>query len=212
VKLSIAILPTFVIGAVACGHAQAHSPHGTDHHDHAVSEAGADHPNKLVRAGEGETVANPFHPIHLLLSNTENAGAVTVYEFDLPPMSPGSPPHTHSLEDEYFFVVSGTLDVMFDGEVRRLEPGDFAALTRGHTHMFWNGSDAPSKVLMATTGASFEAFMASAAPRLAGAQPGSAEEAGAVLGQLAAEHGITIRMDKMPEAAAPLYMPPSPAE
>lgn len=201
-KHVIPIWPVLAASLAACSHAHAHS------HGHDTAEPAAPHPNKLVRAGQGAAVENPFHPVHLLLSSAESAGSVTVYEFDLPPNSPGSPPHTHTLEDEYFYVVSGTLDILADGEVQRLQPGDFAALNRGHTHMFWNGSDLPSRLIMMTTGASFEQFMTSASPRLAAAQPETAEDAGAVLAALAAEHGIEISMDKMPIEAAPLYGPP----
>tara|TARA_R110001599_G_scaffold202275_2_gene399080 strand:- start:74 stop:718 length:645 start_codon:yes stop_codon:yes gene_type:complete len=203
--IRLVIMPALVLGLAAC----AHGPHPHDHHhDLEGATAVQDHPDKLVRAATGEMVDNPFHPVRLLLSNTESAGEVTVYEFLLPPESPGSPPHTHTLEDEYFFVVSGTLDVLSNGEVLRLKPGDFATLNRGHTHMFWNGSDAPTELIMATTGGSFEAFMETAAPRLAEAKPETAEDAGAVIGQLAAEHGIAIAMEKMPSEAAPFYAPP----
>lgn len=200
------IWPVAALGLAAC----AHHPHGHDHADMAAAPHA--HPDKLVRAATGELVDNPFHPVRLLLSNEESAGEVTIYEFLLPPKSPGSPPHTHSLEDEYFYVISGTLDVLSNGEVLRLNPGDFAALTRGHTHMFWNGSETPTELIMTTTGSSFEEFMAGAGPRIAEAKPANAEEAGAVIGQLAAEHGIMISMEKMPAEAAPFYAPPPPPE
>ena len=209
-KLTTEILPALAFGLAACAHG-AHPHEHADDHAMTISDH-ADHPDKLVRAAKGEMVDNPFHPVRLLLSNAESAGEVTIYEFLLPPKSPGSPPHTHSLEDEYFYVLSGTLDVLSNGETLRLKPGDFAALNRGHAHMFWNGSDTPTELLMTTTGSSFEAFIASAAPRIAEARPANAEEAGAVIGQLAAEHGIIISMDQMPEAAAPFYAPPPPPE
>ncbi len=162
-------------------------------------------PNKFVPAGTAPDVANPFHPIRLILASDETAGELSLFEFEVPAQSAGSPPHTHTLEDEYFFILSGTLDVLVDGEVSQLGEGDFAALTRGHTHMFWNGSDQPVRLLMATTGASFETFMSSVAPRLAEAKPDGPQAAGAVVGALAAEHGITITMEDMPEEAAPYY-------
>ena len=49
--------------------------------------------------------------------------------------------------------------------------------------------------------------MASVAPVLATASPADAAEAGAVIGALAAEHGITISMEMMPAEAAALYAP-----
>ncbi|MBY9068318.1 cupin domain-containing protein [Hyphomonas sp. WL0036] len=206
-QIKSTILPALALSLAAC----AHHAHGhMHHHDHAGASA-VDHSDKLVRAATGHAVDNPFHPVRLLLSSEESAGDVTVYEFLLPPRSPGSPPHTHSLEDEYFFVVSGTLDVLSNGQVLRLNPGDFAALNRGHAHMFWNGSDAPTELIMITTGGSFETFMNGAGPRIAEAKPESAEDFGAVISQLAAEHGITISMEKMPVEAAEFYMPPSAA-
>ena len=170
--------------------------------DHDHRGASADHvhahPDKLVVAGAGEAIENPFHPVRLLLSSEESSGDVTVYEFELPPRSPGSPPHTHTREDEYFYVVSGALSVMSGDEILSLYPGDFAALNRGNTHMFWNGSDETTRLIMTTTGGSFEGFMNDAGPRIAEAKPDSAEAAGAVIGQLAAEYGITIAPEKMP--------------
>ena len=200
------------LALTGCAHAHQHEGDGSavasgeSHAGH--SDHSADHPDKLVRAETGAAVENPFHPIRLLLSSGESAGEVTIYEFILPPKSPGSPPHTHTLEDEYFYVLKGTLDVLSDGEVLRLNPGDFAALNRGHAHMFWNGSNGQTELIMMTTGSSFEAFMEGASPAIAEAKPGSPEEFGAVIGKLAAEHGIAISMEKMPAEAAPFYAPP----
>ncbi|MEQ8556887.1 MAG: cupin domain-containing protein [Henriciella sp.] len=194
------ILVSGAMMGLAAG-AHAHEDGGADH--------APDHPDKIVPADTGASVENPFHPVRLLLANDESAGSVTIYEFLLPPQSPGSPPHTHTQEDEYFYVLEGSLDILSGGEVKRLQPGDFAALNRGHAHMFWNGSDTDTKLLMMTTGSSFEAFMEGVSPRLAEQKPGSPGEAGAVIGQLAAEHGIEISMETMPEEAAPYYAPPA---
>lgn len=190
----------------------AHSEHANDsgHEEHAAHHQ-HHHTDKLVLAETGAAVENPFHPVRLLLSSEESMGEVSIYEFILPPKSPGSPPHMHSREDEYFYVLEGTLDILSDGSVKRISEGDFAALKRGNAHMFWNGSDTETQLLMMTTGASFEQFLESVSPRLAEAKPASPEAAGAVIGQLAAEHGIEISMEMMPAAAAPYYAPP-PAE
>ncbi|MEE2922228.1 MAG: cupin domain-containing protein [Pseudomonadota bacterium] len=198
---AILALPACMTGSHDHGHGHPHM-HGPDG---AMLHA---HQDKIVVDGAGDEVDNPFHPIRLLLSSEETAGDVTVYEFVLPPRSPGSPPHTHTREDEYFYVVSGVLTIMSGEQIQSLYPGDFAALNRGNTHMFWNASDETTKLIMTTTGGSFEGFMNSVAPRLAEAKPDSAEAAGAVIGQLASEYGITIAMEKMPPEAAPFYGPP----
>lgn len=163
--------------------------------------------NKIVNSGQGQEIQNPFHPVSLLLSNEESEGNVTIFKFDLPPNSAGSPPHTHSLEDEYFFVTSGTLSIMSDNKVLKLKEGDFASLNRGIPHMFWNGDDEPVSLIMTTTGEAFEAFMSAVGPDLASARPANSAEAGAVIGALAAEYGIEISMEKMPAEAAQYYKP-----
>lgn len=163
--------------------------------------------NKVIASDGGEIVENPFHPVTLLLSKNESAGQVSFYEFRVPPKSPGSPPHTHTHDDEYFFITSGTLSVMSGDDILELPAGGFAALNRGNPHMFWNGGDEEVTLIMATTGGAFEDFMAKVAPTMAEAKPASPEEAGAVMGQLAAEHDIFISMEAMPPEAAPYYQP-----
>jgi len=164
-----------------------------------------DYPDLITSVDEAGEISNPFHPIKLLLSKDQSAGAVTFYEFILPPESAGSPPHTHALEDEYFFVTSGTLDVMSGNKIMKLKAGGFASLNRGHTHMFWNSGLESVTLIMATTGGTFEEFIAGVAPTMAEEKPANAQEAGAIVGRLAAEHGIEISMEKMPKDAAKFY-------
>lgn len=196
---------SFVAGLLGIAVTGCESLPSHTHDQDAANHTHELHANKTVASGEGAVIANPFHPVKLLLSHGESQSDVTVFEFDLPPQSAGSPPHTHTLEDEYFYIVSGELNVLLGDETRVLKTGDFAAFTRGHTHMFWNGSEAPVKLIMTTTGSAFESFMSSVGPRLADAKPQDAAEAGAVIGQIAAEHGITISMEKMPAEAAGFY-------
>ncbi len=193
-------------GAMAAALSVGACQHGHEHASAAHADGHVHHDDKLVRAGEAPAVGNPFHPVFLLVSNSENATGATIYEFQLPPKSPGSPPHTHSLEDEFFYVISGELSVMSGEEILTLAQGDFAALNRGNAHMFWNASEGETRLLMMTTGASFESFMSGSGPAIAAASPQSAEEAGAVIGKLAAEHGMQISMEKMPPEAAPFYL------
>lgn len=176
-------------------------------HEPAAAEAGGvPLENRIVRHGEGVVVNNPFHPATLLLASRESQGDLTIYEFLLPPRSPGSPPHTHTREDEYFYVVSGQLNILSGSETKVLNPGDFAALNRGNAHMFWNGGDVDARLIMATGGGSFEAFMADAAAVVEAAKPQTQEDFGAAIGRHAAAHGIYISMDQMPPEAAPYYL------
>ncbi len=66
------------------------------------------------------------------------------------PNVPGPPPHKHDW-DEGFYVVSGRLHVVVDGEEHILEPGEFAMARGGQVHTFHVDGDDPA-VFAATFG------------------------------------------------------------
>jgi mannose-6-phosphate isomerase-like protein (cupin superfamily) len=169
----------------------------------------AAHPPKIVAPGEGEPVGVPFHPVDLILSEDENADGLTVYEFRVPPRSAGAPPHIHTHEDELFFVVSGDLTLLNGDETVVAGPGTIAALTRNNLHGFWNAGDEEVVMWVVATPGNFEDFFDEVARRIRDEAPAGPAEAGALVAQAGAERGITIRMDKLPAEAAPLYgLPP----
>ena len=178
--------------------ASAHPPGGGEAHPHE---------NVIRQNPDFAVIDQPFVPTRSMLRSGESASGIVFHEFTLPPRTAGAPPHTHAEDEEFFYVVSGSLDVMSGDEVLRLEEGGFAALLPGRPHMFWNGSDAPVKAIMAAHGGHFEDFFDNVGAMLAEAQPASPEEAGPLIGAFAAERGITIDFSLMPEEAAPFYGP-----
>jgi quercetin dioxygenase-like cupin family protein len=56
------------------------------------------------------------------------------------PKVPGPPPHYHKDENEFFFIIKGTLDVMRDGEWRKMIAGDFVDLPPNTMHTFINNT------------------------------------------------------------------------
>jgi len=54
------------------------------------------------------------------------------------PNVPGPPPHYHKGDREFFFIVKGTLDVMVNGEWKRMPAGSFAELPPDTVHTFIN--------------------------------------------------------------------------
>lgn len=71
------------------------------------------------------------------------------------------PPHTHTYEDEAFFVIDGELTVRVSGETMRLSAGDFAFLPRGHQHHFTIGSEQAHWLVLITPAGletTFDAF------------------------------------------------------
>jgi quercetin dioxygenase-like cupin family protein len=82
-------------------------------------------------------------------TGAETAGSFSLWEAVVAPGA-GAPPHTHSREDEAFYVLSGELVIELEGEPapHRVAPGGFFFGARGRRHSFRNGGDQPARVLV----------------------------------------------------------------
>lgn len=172
----------------------------------AAWAAGA-HDPVVVPPGEGRNVPVPFHETTLLLSEAGSDAGVSIYEFVIPPESGGAPPHRHSHEDEYAYVLDGTLTLMLGDKTVEAGPGTLAALTRGTVHAFWNATDEPVSALFFISEGGFEQFFDAVAVSLRDQPPENPEEANARIGTIAAKHGIEIRPDLIPDEARDFYAP-----
>lgn len=76
------------------------------------------------------------------------------------PGVPGPPPHYHKRESEFFFIVSGTLDVMRDGVWQTLNAGAFVDLPPGTAHTFINNTGQEVVWLTGWRPKGFERFFA----------------------------------------------------
>jgi quercetin dioxygenase-like cupin family protein len=79
----------------------------------------------------------------------ETGGSFSLWEAVFPPGA-GAPPHTHTREDEAFYVLSGELVFEFEGEPapRSVGPGGFFFGARDRRHAVRNVSDQPARVLI----------------------------------------------------------------
>lgn len=77
-------------------------------------------------------------------------------------LPPGTfvPPHIHETQDEYLYILSGTLDFWLDGDTKAAVPGDTVRLARGIAHGIYNRSEADAEALfwVAPAGRLFELF------------------------------------------------------
>ncbi len=103
-------------------------------------------------------------------------------------------PHTHALEDEWTYVLYGTVGVQVDGERTRLQAGDQIFKPRAIEHAVWNPADEPALVLEAILPGGFERFFEEAS-RLVAAD-GSFDEQAFV--GLAERYAVSMAFDKAP--------------
>ena len=70
------------------------------------------------------------------------------------------PPHIHTTQDEFIYMLEGRLDLVLDGAESHALPGDLIRLPRNVPHGLFNKSDAPVKCLfwVAPTGKLYDLF------------------------------------------------------
>ena len=86
--------------------------------------------------------------INYLIDGTVNGG-MGIFELTVPPQSRVPPPHSHSQNDEFVYVLDGTLRYSVDGVTRDLRPGEWMFSPKGSVHQFNNPENVTTRVLIA---------------------------------------------------------------
>lgn len=145
-----------------------------------------------MQAGEGEAVWAFGTLATVKASSATTGGRVAVIE-QLASQGAGSPLHVHHREDEWFYVLEGSLTFWVGGEVIEAGAGGFVYGPRDIPHTFLVSSP-EARFLLVTEPGGFEAFLRAAgqpaaAPTVPPAEPPADP---APLVALAAEFGIEI--------------------
>lgn len=69
------------------------------------------------------------------------------------------PPHVHHTADEAVYVLSGTLDIEFEGRTHHAGPGTFALLPHGVPHALRCGSEPPPRVVQISSPGGWEHYL-----------------------------------------------------
>ena len=88
-------------------------------------------------AGTAPAVYGPGDVYNMLVTGDESSGRIFQFEA-IVPAGGGPPPHVHSREDETFYVVSGTLEILMGQNTYQAKAGDFVYVPRGTVHRFTN--------------------------------------------------------------------------
>src|SRR5215469_16912614 len=126
------------------------------------------------------------------LSGTDTGGAYCLLEVSLAP-GMAVPRHTHTREDEVYFVLAGELQAIVGGETFVLQPGDSLLAPRDIPHQLRNSGNTTNHYLLVFSPSGFEEFiMATAVPAPDNAVAPTKPPAVAVenVHKLATEYGI----------------------
>jgi mannose-6-phosphate isomerase-like protein (cupin superfamily) len=61
------------------------------------------------------------------------------------------PPHIHPTQDEFIYVLEGTMDLYLAGAWTQAGPGDLVRMPRGVPHGYYNRQDKPARALFWVT-------------------------------------------------------------
>jgi quercetin dioxygenase-like cupin family protein len=145
----------------------------------------------ILPPNEGQLVWLGGLGIHFKLDGTNTQGAFSVVEH---PLEPGAfaPTHTHSREDEFSYVLEGTVGVRLGDQEFLLSRGSYIVKPRGIPHAFWNPGPEPARVLEIIAPAGFERYFMQLAALVNKNDPPDEE----AIEKLASEYGLIYHMDQ----------------
>jgi len=148
-------------------------------------------PTIVVKPGEGRSVWLGGMGVVFKVSGADTRGAFAVVEH---PIEPGRLvlPHVHQHEDEYSYVLEGTIGARVGDHEVVAGPGSYLLKPRGFLHTFWNAGPDPARILEVISPAGFENYFAELA---ALGDP-------SVRHELAVKYGVTYSSDWVAELAA----------
>lgn len=139
----------------------------------------------LTLPGTGPVFHALGDQVTVLLSGEQTGGAFTMAEVVTPPGG-GPPPHWHTNEDEWFYILEGRIELWKDGVWTEVPAGTAVFLPRNIPHAFRNCGDTPLRMIVQAAPSGFEVFFAEFAAVCSA--PGGPDMKAAV--EVAARHGI----------------------
>ena len=154
----------------------------------------------ILQAGAGRAAWVVGDLYTVKASGEDTGGAFALIEVLVPPQS-GPPPHTHSREDEAFYVLEGEFEVHVDDQRLTAGPGTWVTMGKGSLHHFKNTGSKPAKMLILATPAGLDRFFLEAGRdatdsslESGAVRPGDTEKLLAV----SPKYGIEIKMPQTP--------------
>lgn len=146
----------------------------------------------VLKSEEGESYWFLDSLVTVKVSGAQTSDRLTVLDF-LNPAGFSPPTHRHLVEDEIFYVISGSATFFCDGETFEAWPGDTVFLPVGSTHSFRVSDTQPFRTLQITVPSGFEEFTAEAGtPATTHDLPSPGPIDFAAIGRAAARHNIEI--------------------
>jgi mannose-6-phosphate isomerase-like protein (cupin superfamily) len=91
------------------------------------------------------------------VGSASTGGAYTVIELSLP-AGAGAPTHVHQREDEVFYIIEGSCEILINGERHLAETGAMVVLPKKTAHGFRNPGESPNRILITATPGGLDSY------------------------------------------------------
>ena len=142
--------------------------------------------------GSAPAVYGPGDVYNFLATGEETNNSFFQFEA-IVPKGGGPPPHIHSREDESFYVVSGSLEMVLGDSTYQAKAGDFVFIPRGTVHRFKNVGSNTAVQLVTFVPAGMERYFREVFPPVTdreAAPPPITEELIQKLNEVAPKYGL----------------------
>ena len=149
---------------------------------------------KVLRANEGSAGFLGSIGVRFMIDGAESDGGFSLVEHPMSARALGAPLHRHTREDEYSYVIEGSVGALLGEEVLLAHRGDVIFKPRNQWHTFWNAGDEPARILEIIAPAGFERYFAELV-----AMGGSRNAAPEALKELGARYELEVNPGSIPE-------------
>jgi mannose-6-phosphate isomerase-like protein (cupin superfamily) len=165
---------------------------------------------RLIPPDGGKAIDLGSFGVRFMAYSEETGGGFSLIEHPIPPKTLVAPLHKHSREDEYSFVIEGTMGALLGDDVVIAEAGDLAFKPRDQWHTFWNAGDTPCRILEIISPGGFEHYFEAMHELMGrvGFDP-------AAIAELAGKAGLEVKPETIPQLCEEhgldhpmLHMPP----
>jgi mannose-6-phosphate isomerase-like protein (cupin superfamily) len=111
-----------------------------------------------IQPSEGERFDFGTLGVVWKIEGGESEGRFSVVEHPIPARTLAAPLHFHRHEDEYSFVLEGTMGGLLGEQVVEAGSGSWVFKPRGEWHTFWNAADSPCRIIELISPAGFENY------------------------------------------------------
>jgi quercetin dioxygenase-like cupin family protein len=113
---------------------------------------------KVVRPHDGKAGFLGSIGVRFMIDGAEASNRFSLVEHPMSAHALAAPMHRHLREDEYSYVLEGSIGALLGDSVISGKPGDLIFKPRDQWHTFWNAGDTPARILEIISPAGFERF------------------------------------------------------